>query len=105
MKRFFYCLKWIVGGVLGLIVVVFLLLAFDRDAKTTGLTEAERANIVVRKEYSQAEDEARFDELMAEFGNKKSLAPGFELQCLLALSHFPELKDTDNVSDFRILSH
>lgn len=31
--------------------------------------------------------------LQKEFGEHKTLLPGFELQCLLALRHFPELKD------------
>ena len=94
MKVILRVLKWLLLGLLGITAMLFLLLALDRDAKPTGLSEEERAAIVVRKEYSREVDGARFDELKAEFGNKKNLAPGFELQCLLALSHYPELKDT-----------
>ena len=94
MNAFLQILKWLLLGVAGVLAVVFLLLALNRDAKPTGLNEEERASIAVRKEYSREVDAARLDELSAEFGNKKNLAPGFELQCLLALSHFPELKDT-----------
>ncbi len=35
----------------------------------------------------------QIDELQKEFGNNKTLLPGFELQTLLALRYFPELKD------------
>ena len=94
MKVVFRILKWLVLGVLGVLAVVFLVLSLDQDAKPTGLTVEQRAAIVVRKEYSREVDEPRFDHLLREFGKKKSLAPGFELQCLLALSHYPELKDT-----------
>lgn len=94
VKLVFQILRWLVLGILGVLAVLFLLLVSNNDAKPAGLSEEERAAMVVRLEYSEAADAARFDELIEEFGNKKQLAPGFELQCLLALSHFPELRDT-----------
>jgi len=48
-------------------------------------------NLVVRK-YTETEERNRFDQLSAEFGKNKELPPGYELQALLALSHYPELK-------------
>ncbi len=50
------------------------------------------ANTVVR-EYKQELEQARFAELMAHYGQHKELPPGYELQALLALSHYPELRD------------
>lgn len=44
------------------------------------------------REYVEAEAQERYDELLAEFGDNKILPPGYELQALLALSHYPELK-------------
>jgi len=47
----------------------------------------------VVREYIEAEERARYDELLAQWGRHKELPPGFELQALLALSHYPELRD------------
>jgi hypothetical protein len=44
------------------------------------------------REYVEAEARERYDELLEEFGENKTLPPGYELQALLALSHYPELK-------------
>jgi len=46
------------------------------------------------REYVEQQQRANFDALLAEFGNNKRLPQGFELQALLALSHYPELRDT-----------
>lgn len=43
--------------------------------------------------YEQAEHAARYEELLERFGKNKELPPGYELQSLLALSHYPELVD------------
>ncbi len=48
---------------------------------------------VVRK-YSEVEQLPRYRQLMAEFGRNKELPEGYELQALLALSHYPQLRDT-----------
>jgi len=45
------------------------------------------------REYVESEQRRRFDDLLTEFGRLKELPPGFDLQALLALSHFPELKN------------
>lgn len=47
---------------------------------------------VVRK-HVETEQHLRIDELFSEFGQNKELPVDFELQALLALSHYPELKD------------
>ena len=47
----------------------------------------------VVREYVEMEEQVHFDSLMAEFGRTKDLPAGYELQTLLALSHYPELKE------------
>lgn len=46
------------------------------------------------REYSELEESLRYEELLAEFGENKTLPEGFELQALLALSHYPALRST-----------
>lgn len=46
------------------------------------------------REYLEPEQRADYDALLSEFGNNKQLPNGFELQTLLALRHYPELRDT-----------
>lgn len=46
------------------------------------------------REYREQEQRANYDSLLAEFGNYKNLPEGFELQALLALQHYPELRET-----------
>lgn len=46
------------------------------------------------REYIKEEALAQYDYLLAEFGTNKQLPEGFELQTLLALSHYPRLRDT-----------
>jgi hypothetical protein len=50
-------------------------------------------NIIVRKRYSAASDQKKYEALKEEYGNNKKLPDGYELQALLALSHYPELRD------------
>ena len=50
--------------------------------------------VKVVREYVESEQRPNYDELLAEWGRHKQLPPGFELQTLLALSHYPELRDT-----------
>ena len=45
------------------------------------------------RRYLEAEQQARFESLMEQFGQNKELPPSYELQTLLALSHYPELAD------------
>lgn len=54
--------------------------------------DVEHETLVVR-EYVESEQRLRFDALLSEFGQNKELPVNFELQALLALSHYPELKD------------
>lgn len=46
------------------------------------------------KQYEKSADFKNFDLLSKEFGQFKELPTGFELQALVALSHYPKLKNT-----------
>ncbi|MGH1426740.1 MAG: hypothetical protein ACRBEE_02280 [Arenicella sp.] len=45
------------------------------------------------RDYVEATERARYSELLENFGQHKVLPEGYELQALIALSHFPELKN------------
>ena len=47
----------------------------------------------VVREYIHEEQIENYQYLLSEFGKNKDLPAGYELQALLALSHYPELKD------------
>ncbi|PCI75665.1 MAG: hypothetical protein COB20_12410 [SAR86 cluster bacterium] len=46
------------------------------------------------REYLEQEQRTNYDDLLVEFGNNKKLPKSFQLQALLALRHYPELRDT-----------
>lgn len=50
---------------------------------------------VLNKTYNQNDFRGNLDSLKALFGHHKQLPEGYELQALLALSHYPELKDVN----------
>lgn len=52
------------------------------------------ANITPIQRYTEKEYSIQYDRLLIAHGNGKELPPGYELQTLIALSHYPELKDT-----------
>ena len=45
------------------------------------------------RQYLESDQRPRYDSLLAQYGNNKELPEGYELQALLALSHYPELRD------------
>lgn len=53
---------------------------------------AQESNVV--REYTRLESQDQYQYLLTEFGSNKELPVGLELQGLLALSHYPELKNT-----------
>ncbi len=56
----------------------------------------------VKEEWLPAEiTDAYYQELITTFGNNKKLPKGFEKQALIALSYYPELKDTRIVFKIR----
>ena len=54
--------------------------------------EPERPEFRAVREYVEEEQRANYSELLAEYGQNKQLPQGYELQALVALSHYPELK-------------
>lgn len=94
MKTIIGILKWGILSVITLILLIFILLLLDQDYKKTKDVLLSSKTIHAQKEYSPTLDSNQFNSLLETYGNNKILAPGFELQCLLALSHYPELKET-----------
>lgn len=94
MKITLRVLKWIGWSILGLIIMIFILLALENGARPVVLTEADKNAIPVQKEYIPPIDSSLYASLLQKYGKNKTLPPGFETQCLLALSHYPELKET-----------
>jgi len=64
----------------------------DSAPEATEATGALPTRVV--REYVEEQQQSRYRQLLKEFGHNKVLPTGFELQTLLALSHFPELKNT-----------
>lgn len=93
MKIILGILKWLFISILGLILIVFILLALDQDYHEVKLSEADRKSIKIEKKYSAKVDSSLYFALLEEYGKNKNLAKGYEMQCLLALSHYPELKE------------
>lgn len=54
--------------------------------------DGEATEISAVRKYIETEEINHFGQLTSEFGENKELPPGYELQALLALSHYPELK-------------
>ncbi|MEM1134316.1 MAG: hypothetical protein AAGI07_00655 [Bacteroidota bacterium] len=93
MKKFLNIIKWIFLSISSLLLIVFLLLLLDRDYQPVTEKTSAQKNIKVQKVYSNLRDSSLYYSLLKEYGKNKKLAEDFELQCLLALSHYPELKD------------
>lgn len=95
MKVFVRILKWLFLSLIGLAALIFLLLALDGECREAANVEMPTpATIKSQKEYDPQVDSSLFYSLLQEYGHHKTLAKGFEYQCLLALSHYPELKET-----------
>ncbi|MFT4860836.1 MAG: hypothetical protein ACI95C_000034 [Pseudohongiellaceae bacterium] len=48
----------------------------------------------VVREFTESESLSEYPRLLKEYGSNKTLPLGYELQTLIALSHYPELKNT-----------
>ena len=55
-------------------------------------SESPTAVAQVTRDNIESEERGRLQQLLDEYGQNKSLPAGFELQALLTLSHYPELK-------------
>lgn len=74
------------------LVLILALLASLFNNLYSGTGQLELTRNEVKKEYKKADYLSKYDSLMKEFGQNKILPQGYELQALIALSHFPELK-------------
>lgn len=74
-------------------IAVILLLSLIGAFPASGHTGEENISVRIVQSYDKDFYASRMDSLKKEFGNNKLLPEGFELQALLALSHYPELKD------------
>jgi len=63
-------------------IILFLLLSLNITAQSP-----------LKKQYIEKEDFLRYEILLEEYGKNTVLPKGFELPALIALSHYPELKD------------
>lgn len=82
--------------ILAVFVVIFVLLLLDKDYSTTeevSLSIEEKTS--PKRTYFPHEDSLRHQNLLTEFGQHKNLPKGFEIQALVALSHYPQLKNTE----------
>lgn len=93
MKTMLRIIKWVSLSITGLLFIIFLLLVLDRDYHPVVLSETDKSSIQAPKEYVEEVDSSLYFSLLSKFGKNKTLAKGFEIQCLLALSHYPELKE------------
>jgi hypothetical protein len=78
-----------VGKILTYILLGFLLVSCGHLEAQESLNSPDGP-----REYVENVERKNYDKLLAEFGNNKTLPLGFELQTLLALSHYPELINT-----------
>lgn len=78
---------------IGRILTCFFLLSLLGPTNTLIAQDNPVPQSAVR-EYIEQEQRTNYDALLVEFGNNKKLPKGFELQTLLALRHYPELRDT-----------
>lgn len=92
MKITLRILKWILLSTLGILLLLFLLLVLDQGAINTPAPPPPSA-IKAPAVYTPNVAPNTYNALLTEFGQQKKLAEGYELQCLLALSHYPELKE------------
>ncbi|OJJ23136.1 hypothetical protein BKI52_01935 [marine bacterium AO1-C] len=92
MKRLGRIFKYLGIGLLAIILVVFLLLLLDSDYQREVKLNLQQLP-KPQKKHIRAQDSTQFDQLKAQFGKNKILPKGYELQALVALSHYPELKD------------
>lgn len=77
---------------LGALLLLWILLATEGGAIPSPDVPG-AGEVVAVKTYDPNMAGGKLAFLMREYGHHKTLAKGFELQCLLALSHYPELKE------------
>jgi len=90
MKLIIRFFKWLFLFVLGAVLLAGLLLTVEGGARNVS---SPKEAVFAVKEYEPGQAAGRYASLIKTYGRNKVLPKGFELQSLLALSHYPELKD------------
>lgn len=75
-----------------LVGITSLLLILDNEKQSSDVVLPPQ-KIVPREKFNKSEDLLIYDSLMNTYGKNKKLPCGFQIQSLLALSHYPQLKD------------
>ena len=85
-------------GLLGLIAILGTILLFSNVSPKQDLVWND--NLSVSRNLDSEHYSTKFDSLFEEYGQLKVLPQGYELQALLALSRYPELKDVKITFEF-----
>ncbi|MFN7118314.1 MAG: hypothetical protein ACK4TA_16050 [Saprospiraceae bacterium] len=85
-------LRWLLAILLPFALLIGAILIFPKIEAQQELKPSTRTPIRQIDSLFYAQ---RFVDYKKEFGKKKVLLPGFELQTLLALSYYPELRDVE----------
>ena len=84
-------LRYLLFAILIFVVLLAIIYIFPKVEAEQSLTETD---VMPVRELDSLYWAMQQEVLLQEFGNRKTLIEGYELQCLLALRYFPELKDT-----------
>jgi hypothetical protein len=91
MKGILKLLKsWLKVSLISIIAIISILIIDFRDTK---IPIVDYSAIPVKNEYFRVNNKEYNDSLLMNFGFNKILPNGYENQALIALSHFPELKE------------
>jgi len=94
--------KMLLALILSTIIVLAVIIAFSNVKPDQNLEWFEGASI--ERNLDSETYGLKFDSLTEEFGHQKTLLEGYELQCLIALSKYPELKDVKISFEFAPIS-
>ncbi|GAB4406844.1 MAG: hypothetical protein OHK0053_33260 [Microscillaceae bacterium] len=93
--NFFLQILWryLLIPLLSLLLLVVFLLLLDTDYQRTSAVEKAFPRQIAPLRQAPALDSLEYRRLLAIYGKNKKLPAGFEWPTLLALTHYPELKD------------
>ena len=87
-------LKRMIYGLVFSLVLCIGLLSLDQHEVSRQLDQRQLANITAVKDYTPFKHIYDIDSLLHNYGKNKRIPKQYKLQCLLALSHYPELRET-----------
>ena len=95
--------KFIIVGILALILIVGIIILFSNVKPGQNLVWDDET--IISRNLDSEWYAAKYDSLKTAFGgNTKALLAGYELQCLIALSQYPELKEVNISFEFAKIS-